>query len=178
MKTSAPDSPSRSASPRSGRRAGSDAGDAAVFDLLSDSLGYAIKRAQVRTYEVFYRMLGNEEEISPARMTALSIIAMEPDIKQTTLAQRLNITGPSVVKVIDALEQLGLVHRAPFEGDRRRYALVLTAQGQRKLKQYRAKVDDYEHHIASLLSPAERAQLMSLLERVAPEPARKASGPA
>jgi len=138
---------------------------AAVPDL-SDSLGYAIKRAQVRTYDAYYRMLG-DEEISPARMTALSLIATEPDMNQSTLAQRLEITGPSVVKVIDALERLDLVTREPVEGDRRRYALALSDAGRRKLAQYQAKLAAYEDRIAANLSRAERRQLMQLLERVA-----------
>jgi DNA-binding MarR family transcriptional regulator len=133
---------------------------------LNDSLGYAIKRAQVRTYDAYFRMLG-DDEVSPARMTALSIIAMEHDINQATLAQRLNISGPSVVKVIDALEGLGLAERVPVEGDRRRYALVLTDAGRRKLTHYRAKLAEYEERIASGLTRAERRQLMQLLERVA-----------
>lgn len=49
---------------------------------------------------MFYSMLSTQE-LPPARLTALSIIAMEPDIGQTTLSQRLGITGPSVLKMVD-----------------------------------------------------------------------------
>lgn len=143
-----------------------DDGRAAMFDLISDSIGYAIKRAQVRSYDVFFEVLG-DEEISPGRLTALSIISMNPEIMQAQLAERLNIAGPSVVKVIDALEEAGLVSRKPYAGDRRRYALVLTEIGRKRLASFRAKVEAFEARIAANLSAAERLQLLDLLERVA-----------
>ena len=43
----------------------------AHFDLQSDSLGYALRRAQIRAYDLFFEKLG-ELDLSPARLTALS----------------------------------------------------------------------------------------------------------
>ena len=97
----------------------------AELDLRQDSLGYAIKRAQVRTYEVLFATLG-PDAISPARMTALSIIGAQPGINQSALAEQLRVTRPSMVKVIDSLEGLGLVERRAIPGDRRSYSLALT----------------------------------------------------
>ncbi|UUX94505.1 MarR family winged helix-turn-helix transcriptional regulator [Aquabacterium sp. J223] len=151
------------------RRAVGPATPDATLDLVSDSLGYAIKRAQVRSYEMFFRQLG-QDDLSPARMTALSLIATEQQINQATLGLRLKIRGPSVVKVVDALEALGLVRREPVEGDRRRYALALTPAGRRKLQQFQVKVAAYEQALAGGLSEVERRQLIDLLERVAQEP--------
>lgn len=136
------------------------------FDFQHDSLGYALRRAQVRAYELFFEMLGTMD-LSPARMTALSLIATEPDLNQATLARRLGIAGPSVLKLVDALEAAGLVARHDVEGDRRRYRLVVTATGRSKLELLRQALEAYEARLAQKLKPAERAQLMSLLERVA-----------
>lgn len=137
------------------------------FDFQSDSLGYALRRAQVRAYELFFEMLG-AMDLSPARLTALSLIATAPDLNQAQLARRLNIAGPSVLKLVDALEAAGLVARHDVEGDRRRYRLVVTASGRGKLEALRQQLDAYEARLAQRLSAAERAQLMALLERVAP----------
>ena len=144
--------------------------EALPLDFITDSLGYAIKRAQVRVYEAFFSMLG-DEALSPARFTALTFIGTQKEINQADLAARLGITGPSVVKVIDALEAQGLVRREPVTGDRRRHALVLTPAGQSKLLAFERKVVAYERHLAGQLSDAERQQLLALLERVAPQPA-------
>jgi DNA-binding MarR family transcriptional regulator len=136
------------------------------FDFQSDALGYALRRAQVRAYDLFFQMLG-ALELSPARMTALSIIAREPEINQATLARRLDVAGPSVLKLVDALESAGLIRREDVADDRRRYSLVLTPAGRGKLETLRTELAAYEKRLAARLSAAERAQLMELLERVA-----------
>ena len=138
----------------------------APFDFQKDSLGYAIRRAQMRAYALFFDSLG-PLGLSPARVTALSIIAMEPDINQAGLAKKLDIAGPSALKLVDALEAAGFIGRRNVAGDRRRYSLVLTAAGRSTLEQVRVALDEYEARLARRLSHAERAQLMDLLERVA-----------
>lgn len=136
------------------------------FDFQRDSLGYALRRAQVHAYGLLFEVLG-PLELSPARLTALSIIAMETDINQATLARRLNVAGPSVMKLIDALESAGFIRRMEVAGDRRRYSLVLTASGRAMLDTLRERLGAYEAHLAKRLSAAERQQVMALLERVA-----------
>lgn len=152
-----------SAGPRRKRRS-DDA--LARFDFQSDSLGYALRRAQVRAYDLYFEMLG-AMDLSPARLTALSIIAGEPEINQATLARRLEVAGPSVLKLVDALESAGLIRRENVVDDRRRYSLVLTPAGRAKLEALRVELAAYEKRLASQLSAAERSQLMALLERVA-----------
>ncbi|MDP2679113.1 MAG: MarR family transcriptional regulator [Rhodoferax sp.] len=138
----------------------------AEMDLLKDSLGYAIKCAQVRTYELLFQMLG-PNAITPARLSALSIISTRSSINQSELAAELRITRASVVKVIDTLESLGFVQRQSIAGDRRSYALVVTEQGKNELLGMRQRMDAYELAISSQLTTAERVQLMVLLAKVA-----------
>jgi DNA-binding MarR family transcriptional regulator len=137
-----------------------------TYDFQSDSLGYALRRAQVRAYELYFSMLG-ELELTPSRVTALSLIAMEADITQAALARRLDIAGPSALKVVDALEAAGLVRREDVAADRRRYSLTLTDEGRARLDALRVALADYELRLAKGLSAAERRQLMDLLGRVA-----------
>lgn len=136
------------------------------YDLLQDSLGYTLKLAQVRTYEVLYATLG-PRAISPARMTALSIIGTQSGISQATLAERLGIARPSVVKVVDTLESLGLIERQAVPNDRRSYALVLTSRGKEELREIRSQLRVYEKAITAKLTATERTQLMALLAKVA-----------
>jgi DNA-binding MarR family transcriptional regulator len=140
--------------------------EAEAPDLLLDSLGYAIKSAQVRTYAVLFRVVG-PAQLSPARMTALSLIGSEPGIGQAALAQRLRITAPSMVKVVDALQDMDLVNRESLPDDGRRYALVLTPRGRAKLAECKRLLDEYEREIAARLSDEERATLIRLLDKVA-----------
>jgi DNA-binding MarR family transcriptional regulator len=139
-----------------------------AFDFQSDSLGYALRLAQVRAYELFYEMLSTLD-LTPARLTALSMIAMAPGLNQATLAQRLRISGPSVLKLVDALQASGFIAREDCADDRRRYVLMLTAQGRAKLADVRQALDAYETRLAGALSAAERGQLMQLLGKVGSE---------
>jgi len=136
------------------------------MDITSDSLGYAIKSAQVRIYEKLFQVLG-PNAISPARLTALNIVSLKPGINQTELAQQLRITRASVVKVVDSLESLGFVQRQAIADDRRSYALVATDLGKNELTRMRKLLQVYELAIASQLTAAERTKLMALLAKVA-----------
>lgn len=140
------------------------------FDFQRDSLGYALRLAQVRAYGLFYEMLA-EHGLTPARLTALSMIAMSPDLNQSSLAQQLDISGPSVLKIVDALAAAGFVERTDCVDDRRRYVLALTAEGRRKLAVVREATAAYEARLAEGFSAAERGQLMALLARVGQAPA-------
>ena len=138
----------------------------ANHDLLQDSLGYELKLAQVRAYQMYFEAL-DPKSISPARLTALSIISTQPGISQALLADRLAIARPSVVKVVDMLESAGLIERQPVPEDRRSYALVLTPHGRTELRDIAKRLQAYETAIAARLSAGERKQLMSLLAKVA-----------
>ena len=135
------------------------------FDFQKDALGYALRRAQVHAYDLFFEMLGSLE-LSPARLTALSLIAMEPEINQATLAKRLDVAGPSVMKLIDALEQAGFIRRNEVPGDRRRYSLVLTASGRALLETLQVRLAAYEEKLAERLTATDRKQLMTLLAKL------------
>lgn len=143
---------------------------AAGLDLRHDALGYALKQAQVRSYEILFDILG-PDALSPARMTALSIIATHVGISQSALADLLRVNRASVVKVIDTLEALQLVERRQVAGDRRSHSLVATAAGKDELQRLRLKTERYEQAIAAGLTADERRQLMCLLGKVAPRPA-------
>jgi DNA-binding MarR family transcriptional regulator len=136
------------------------------LDITHDSLGYAIKSAQVRIYENLFQILG-PNAISPARLTALNIVCKHSGINQTELAEQLRITRASVVKVVDTLESLGFVERQAIADDRRSYALVATEKGKDELHRMCQQLKVNELAIASKLSPAERAKLMALLAKVA-----------
>lgn len=133
--------------------------------ILENSLGYAVKRAQVRCEESLIAVL--PPDLSPTRMTALATIEANPGITQSALGVALHIAPPSVVKVVDILERLGLVQRQASSADRRVYALVLTDAGRAELQRCQAIVASSELQIASKLTKAERAMLIELLCRVA-----------
>lgn len=163
--TSATASRARPAKP-SNPSAAPDDDPLARFDFRTGSLGYTLRLAQVRMYGLFFETLG-DLGLTPARVTALSIIATGKDMNQAKLACSLDISGPSALKMVDALEAAGLICRLAVQGDRRRYALALTSTGRNKIELLRQRLAEYEERIAAALSPAEREQLIALLNRTA-----------
>ncbi|MGJ7542527.1 MarR family winged helix-turn-helix transcriptional regulator [Variovorax sp. LT1R16] len=133
--------------------------------LLEDSVGYALRRALVRSDGAFAKYL--EPPMSPARLSALATVGVNPGINQSALGAMLNIAGPSVVKVIDDLEGMEVLRRERM-GDRRNYALVLTEKGAEALKKYQQLVKTFEVEIATALTASEREQLLRLLSKIAP----------
>ena len=62
-----------------------------------------------------------------ARGTVLYWLAeADGPVSQSRLAETIGIEGPTLVRLLHALEAQGLVERVPFEGDRRAKGLRLT----------------------------------------------------
>lgn len=85
---------------------------------------------------------------------------------QQQLARFLAITEPAAAQMVDELVQGGLVARGQDPTDRRRYALVLTAQGRRKLGVVRAAVDRLQAEITRELGADNAASLRYLLGKL------------
>ena len=79
---------------------------------------------------------------SSARMEALSAILNSPDgSAQVDIARRLRIEGPTLTRMLDALEKDGLVERKPAPGDRRTKRLRVTPAGEATLEEIFAVAD-------------------------------------
>ncbi|MBO9601943.1 MAG: MarR family transcriptional regulator [Novosphingobium sp.] len=73
---------------------------------------------------------------SAARMEALAAIINSPPMSaQVDIAKRLRIEGPTLTRMLDALEADGLVQRLPDPADRRTKQLKVTAKGEDALKE-------------------------------------------
>lgn len=57
---------------------------------------------------------------------------------QRVLAEELEIEGPTLVRLLDNLEQLGFIARAAVAGDRRARQIVLTVDGERQAEEVEA----------------------------------------
>lgn len=69
--------------------------------------------------EDFERSLGSELNVNHTDLTAMQHLIVAGSLSPTALAQRLGLSSGAVTTVIDRLERLGHVHRAPHPDDRR-----------------------------------------------------------
>lgn len=135
------------------------------YGALQGLLGYQLRRAQLRVYDDFLRTLA-QWQMTPPRYAALEIVAENAQLKLTDLANMLGIARSGAVLLVDTLVEMGYMERLPSLTDKRAFALKMTTAGQATLKAIRTAVQAHEAHITAQLSPAERAKLLQLIERV------------
>ncbi|MCC5869038.1 MAG: MarR family transcriptional regulator [Gammaproteobacteria bacterium] len=136
------------------------------FGDLDELLGYKLRRAQRAVFQDFAASM-ERHDITPGHLGLLLQVLRNPDISQTALAGRLGIERATLGPIIDRFEQRGLIRRRQAENDRRSYALCVSAQGKRFLQTLWDDLEIHERRIAADLSAAERASLLSLLDRIA-----------
>lgn len=98
-------------------------------------------------------------------LTVMALVAANPGSSQAGLANMAGITGPSLVGILDELEQRGLVSRTRDAVDRRRNVLGLTATGEATMAELFATVTGIEAAIREELGEAGMTQLKALLDR-------------
>ena len=110
---------------------------------------------------------------------ALTLIVETPGLQQGKLAEALAIEGTNLVKILDDLEQAGLIRRDVAPGDRRIKALTPTAPGRQRLAEARVALRDLDQQLTDGLTAAQidRFQAaLDLIERNAtpsiPEPSK------
>jgi DNA-binding MarR family transcriptional regulator len=133
------------------------------IDVLNGHLGYLIRRLQVWVFQDFIRTLA-PIDIRPAQYSVLVVIAANPGLSQSDLADRLGIERARLVRVLDKLERRGLTRRLPSRSDRRSHALRLTRAGQKTLKHATMLAARHEMQLAERLGSERRKLLMSALQ--------------
>ena len=107
--------------------------------------------------------------LSPARLSALSVLVFGGPCTLGDLARAEGVRPPTMTRLVQGLERDGLVERAPDLGDRRLVRLRATADGARILQEGRRRRVARLAAALATLDDAERARLadaVDLLERV------------
>lgn len=144
--------------------------DPATGPRLSDRtlrgfLGYGIKRASNAIQADLARTL-KPHGLRMVTYSALALIDDNPGLRQSELAQGLDVEQPNLVVIVDELEQRGLVSRDRDPADRRAYALHLTERGRSLLAQATQDVNRHEERLYSGLNDDDRQiviQAMALI---------------
>ena len=126
--------------------------------LLAQLGGYAAERFGERAAAL---------DFTRPQAGLLRLIGREPGQSQQAVARRLGTPPSRLVALVDGLEQRGLIERRRNPGDRRNYALHLTAAGEQAMAALSQAAADHEEAISAPFTPAERAQLSKLLGKLA-----------
>lgn len=136
-------------------------------ELVRGLLGFQLRRAHT-LFALHWHLSFRDQKtpVTPTQGGMLLVIDNQPGLMQTTLAQIMDVEGPTLVEALTKLEEKGLVSRVRRVGDRRSYALQLTAAGRRAVALVKEFVPDRESEMLIDLSDEERSLLLDLLRRV------------
>lgn len=105
----------------------------------------------------------------PPHVGILQLVGREPGQSQQALSTKLGIPPNRLVGLIDELEARELIRRERPPTDRRVFALHLTDAGEEMVLRVREIGVAHERALTAPLDDDERAQLASLLRRIADE---------
>ena len=132
---------------------------------LADETGYLLRRAFVYAGE--WAVVALPDGVPFRHYEVLQSLADLGPRSQHQLSELLSVNRTIMVKLIDALEQDGLVERRRDPADRRSYALKLTTAGRAALNELAALVDRAEAGFTQPLTGAERSVLNAALRKIA-----------
>jgi DNA-binding MarR family transcriptional regulator len=137
-----------------------------AFGPLNESIGYLVRRAQLRIYQRFFERFA-DVDIRPVQYSVLTLIECNPGLGQTRLADALGIKKANLVALIDELEARGLALRKPATSDRRARELYLTPKGMALAGRLHRMDSDLGRKASGAMSAARRRRLCEVLRRLA-----------
>ena len=126
---------------------------------MSDSLGFLISdvsRLMRRRFDERAREVG-------ATRAQWRTLSRNEGLNQGALADLLEVEPITLCRMIDRLEESGLVERRRDPADRRAWQLFLTDKSKPILAELRAMADELFQQVLSGMSEPDRAQLGKLL---------------
>src|SRR5437764_7663802 len=130
--------------------------------------------AFLRSHRALETILSRELEsacgLSLAWFDVLAQLSMAPDqrLTMTRLASAILFSKSGLTRLIDRMEEAGLVQRLAYPGDRRSLHIALAGAGEEKLRQaLPIHLDAVKRHFAAYIEDGEAAAVESALERIA-----------
>jgi DNA-binding MarR family transcriptional regulator len=127
--------------------------------FMVSSLGYAVANKFTAIMSPF--------GLEARQFAALRRIGFAEGGTQQSIGEQLKVSASRMVKLIDELEERGLLERRPSPSDRRAHALYLTDTGSLLLERAAAAAAAFDAELTSALTETERVQLLGLLDRLA-----------
>ena len=132
---------------------------------MSESLGYLIAdtgRLIRKAFDERARVIG----ITRSQWRLLGNLMRQPGLKQMQLAELLEVEPISLSRMVDRLQDAGMVERRADPNDRRAWCLFLTEKAEPLILQLRSVSDGLHEQALAGFVEAEREVLDELLERI------------
>jgi len=135
------------------------------MDPNSPTLGFLIHDV-ARLLRKRFEQLSRGSGLTRSQWQVLAYLERNEGIHQSGLAELLDIEPITLGRIIDKLQDVGLVERRAHPSDRRIWLLRLTAQAKPKLVELRRLGDETRSEALFGIPDAEREQLLEALTAV------------
>ena len=99
-------------------------------------------------------------------MTIADTIAEEEGLTQTDLAERTGIDRSTLADIVARLLSRGLIHRRRAKEDGRAYAIKLTSQGWKGLRDAEPGAATTDSRLLAVLPPGKRQEFLDILNMI------------
>lgn len=142
-----------------------------------DSLGFQVRRC----HRAFDRLLNSylaRHGLTSGFWYFLRALWQENGATQKRLAQLNNVTEPTTVATLNAMDRLGLVRRERNAADRRKLNVFLTPRGEGLKEQLMPHAFRINEIAAEGIAPSDLETCLAVLKRMSENLSRELSGPA
>ncbi len=105
-------------------------------------------------------------DVTPPQYGVLSVIAVQPGLDQSAIAEEVGVDRATLASVVARLEAAGFVRRTISKTDRRQKLLTLTPRGRTILSRMQEPVQRAQERILEPLQGKEREQFLKLLNKL------------
>ena len=105
----------------------------------------------------------NSSGLTPRQFAVVTTIAEEEGLTQTELVERTGIDRSTLAEIVGRLLGRGLIHRKRAKEDARAYAIKLTAQGCKSLREAEPAATATDARLLAALPPSKRQDFIELL---------------
>jgi len=129
---------------------------------LNRSAMHLLHRAGQRAADIFAAEAGLSG-LTPRQFAILMVVAEEEGLTQTELVDRTGVDRSTLADIIARLLARGLIQRRRTKEDARAYAIKLTPQGAKSLREAQPAAAAADMRLLAALPPAKRQDFLEIL---------------
>ena len=142
-----------------------EAAQALDSSRLAHLVGYAASRAALTLRKAFHRHMA-PLDLKIVEFSILMLVAQNSQVNQKQLGAALDVSAPNMAVTLDRMVEQGWVERVRSTTDRRAQHIHLTTRGVQLVQRAEKIAATMEAPALSVLSAAEKALLIELLDKV------------
>jgi DNA-binding MarR family transcriptional regulator len=110
---------------------------------------------------------GEARSLTPTKLRAVSLLGEDGELRVGELAGRVGVDETTATRLVDRLEEAGLVERRRLDDDRRVTVVALTSEGAAVAAAIAAERRRFFADVLDALQPNERRELVRLTAKAA-----------